>query len=65
MVDWFISRVNQYNKLFKDIFEIKIPMKEETITPFYSRCYYCYAEMGEDIVRDQDHLNGKLFSQEM
>ena len=59
IVDWFISRVN-YNKLFKDIFSINIPMKEETITPIYSRYYYCNEAMGEDIVRDHDHLNGKL-----
>ena len=35
-------------------------MKEETITPLYSRCYYCNEEMGEDIVRDHDRLNGKF-----
>ena len=31
VVDWFISRVNHYNNLFKDIFEIKIPMKERLL----------------------------------
>ena len=35
-------------------------MKEETITPLYSRCYYCIENLGEDIVRDHDHLNGKF-----
>ena len=35
-------------------------MKEETITPLYSRCYYCNENLGEDIVRDHDHLNGKF-----
>ena len=35
-------------------------MKEDSITPLYSSCYYCNEEMGEDIVRDYDHLNGKF-----
>ena len=35
-------------------------MKEETITPLYSRCYYCNENLGDDIVRDHDHLNGKF-----
>ena len=35
-------------------------MKEETITPLYSRCYYCNEEMNNDIVGDHDHLNGKF-----
>ena len=35
-------------------------MKEETITPLYSRCYYCNEEMNNDIVRYHDHLNGKF-----
>ena len=67
VVEWFISRVDHYDKLFKDIFSINIPLKEETITPLYSRCYYCNENLGEDpetgfkdIVRDHDHLNGNL-----
>ena len=60
VVDWFVDRVDHYNKSFKDIFSINISMKEETITPLYSRCYYCNENMGEDIVRDHDHLNGKF-----
>ena len=60
VVDWFVERVDYYNKLFKDIFSMNIPMKEDTITPLYSRCYYCNEEMGEDVVRDHDHLNGKF-----
>ena len=60
VVEWFVERVDYYNKLFKDIFSINIPMKEETITPLYSICYYCNEEMGEDVVRDHDHLNGKF-----
>ena len=58
-VDRFVDRVDHYNKLFKDIFSINISMKEETITPLYSRCYYCNENLCEDIVRDHDHLNGK------
>ena len=60
VVDWFISRVNYYNKLFKDIFETNIPLNEDSITPLYSSCYYCNEYMGEDVVRDHDHLNGKF-----
>ena len=60
VVDWFVERVDYYNKLFKDIFSINIPLKEETTTPLYSRCYYCKENLGEDFVRDHDHLNGKF-----
>ena len=35
-------------------------MKEDSITPLYSRCYYCKENLGEDIVRDHDHLNDKF-----
>ena len=43
VVDWFVDRVDHYNKLFKDIFIIIIPLKEETITPLTTTtsCYYC------------------------
>ena len=60
VVDWFVDRVDHYNKLFKDIFSINIPLKEDSITPLYSRCYYCNEYVGEDIVRDHDLLNGKF-----
>ena len=60
VVEWFIGRMSYYNKLFKDIFRINIPLKEETVTPLYSRCYYCKKEINNDIVRDHDHLNGKF-----
>ena len=33
VVDWNISRMSYYNKLFKEIFSINIPLKEDTITP--------------------------------
>ena len=62
VVDWFISRVNYYNKSFKDIFESNIPLNEDSITPLYSSCYYCNEKLDEDIVRDHDHLNGKFRS---
>ena len=60
VVDWFVDRVDHYNKLFKDIFSINIPLKEDSITPLYSRCYYCNENLGEDVVRDHDHLNCKF-----
>ena len=40
IVDWFISRMSYYNKLFKEIFSVNIPLKEDSITPLYSRCNY-------------------------
>ena len=60
IVDWIVERVDYNNKLFKDIFSINIPLKEASITPLYSRCYYCNENLGEDIVRDHDYLNGKF-----
>ena len=33
VVDCFVDRVDHYNKLFKDILSINIPLKVETITP--------------------------------
>ena len=60
IVDWFVSRVNYYNKLFKDIFEINIPLTEDTITPLTTECFYCRKNLGNDIVVDHDHLNGKF-----
>ena len=66
-VDWFIRRMSYYNKLFKEIFSINIPFKEDCITPLYSSPqsgfadrYYCNEEMNNDMVRDHDHLNGNL-----
>ena len=58
--DWFISRVNYYNKLFKDIFEINIPLNEDTITPLTTEFFYCRENLGNEVVRDHDHLNGKF-----
>ena len=52
--------MSYYNELFKEIFIINIPLKEKTITPLTNICFYCNEEMGEDIVRDHDHLNGKF-----
>ena len=62
-----MDRVDHYNKLFKDIFSINIPLKKDSITPsakrfhrLYSKCYYCNENLGEPVVRDHDHLNGKF-----
>ena len=41
IVDWFIGRMSYNEKLFKEIFSINIPLKEDSITPLYSSCYYC------------------------
>ena len=40
IVDCIISRVNHYKKLFKDIFEINIPLNEDSITPLTTECFY-------------------------
>ena len=60
ITDWFVERVDYYNKLFKDIFSINIPLNEDTITPLTNMCYYCNENLGEDVVRDHDHLNSKF-----
>ena len=52
--------MSYYNKLFKEIFSIIIPLKEDSITPLTIHCKYCNEYMGEDIVSDLDHLYGKL-----
>ena len=58
-VDWFIGRMSYYNKLFKDIFSIDIPIKGDIITPLTNKCYYCNEEMAI-IVRDHYHLYGNF-----
>ena len=35
-------------------------MKEETITPLTTECFYCRENLDTDIVRDHNHLNGKF-----
>ena len=60
VVDSFIGRMSYYNKLSKEIFSINIPLKADIITPFYSSCYYCNEDMGEEILRDHDRLNGEF-----
>ena len=60
IVDRFEERVDYYKNLFKDIFSINIPLKEDSITPLYSRYHYCNENLGEDVVRNHDHLNGKF-----
>ena len=60
VVDWFVKRVDHYNKLFEDIFSINIPLKKDTFIPLYTNCFYCNENLGEDVVRDHDHLNGKF-----
>ena len=60
IVDWFVERVDYYNKLFKNNFSINIPLNEDTITPLTNMCYYFNGNFGEHVVRDHDHLNGKF-----
>ena len=56
VVEWFIRMMCYYNELFKETFGINIPLKEDSITPLYSSCYY----MDKDIVRDHDRLIGNF-----
>ena len=60
IVDWFISSMSYYNKLFKEIFSINFPLKEDSIIHPSIECDYCNEYMGEDIARNHDHLNGKF-----
>ena len=60
VVDCFIRRMSYYNKLFREIFSIYIPLKEDSITQLCTSCYYCNEYMDNDIARDHDHLNGKF-----
>ena len=39
---------------------IKIPLKEGTITSLYTNCYYCNEEIRDEIARDHDQLNGEF-----
>ena len=52
--------MSYYNELFKEIFIIIIPLKEDSITPLTNMCYHCRDYMDGDIVRDHDHLNEKF-----
>ena len=52
--------MNHYNNIFKDIFEFNIPPNDDTITPLTTECFYCRENLGNDIVRVLDHLNGKF-----
>ena len=52
--------MSHYNKFFREIFTINIALKEDSVTPLHIECYYCNEYMGEDIVRDHDHLNSKF-----
>ena len=72
--DRFLERADYYNKFFKDVLSINIPLKEDTITPLtidpqsgFADCFYCRENLGidpgtgfADIARDHDHLSGKF-----
>ena len=55
-----MGRVDYHKKLYKEIFNINIPLKEGTITSLYTDCYYCNEEIHDEIARDHDHLNGEF-----
>ena len=57
-VYWCVSRVEYHYKLFGDVCKINILLKEETVIVLTTDCYYCKEELGDDCVRDYDHLNG-------
>ena len=35
-------------------------MNVETVTGEPTMCFYCNKKLGEDVVRDHDHFNGKF-----
>ena len=57
---WFISWMSYYNKFFKEIFSINIPLNEDSITPLHIECSYCNEYMSENLVIDHNHLNGNF-----
>ena len=57
VVDWLISRMIYYKKLYKDIFSINIPLKEDSVPPLNNMCYFCNEYIDNGIVRDHDRLN--------
>ena len=53
-VDWFVSGVDYYFKLFWNIFTMNFILKEETLIPITANCSYCGEEWGNDCVEDHD-----------
>ena len=58
-VDWLVSRVDYYNRLFKDIFQVNITLEKETETPL-TNCFYCKEELRNSCVEDHNHLNSAV-----
>ena len=40
--------------------KINVPLTEQTFTPLTTDLYYCKKELGEECVRDHNHLNAVL-----
>ena len=62
----FVKRVQFCNNLFREHFEIVIPLQPEIvgeiasqIGELYINCFYCNETIGGDNNLDYDHLNGK------
>ena len=59
IVDWFISRVNYYNKFFKDYLKLLFHLMNILLLHFLLSVSIV-ENLGKDIGRDHDHLNGKF-----
>ena len=58
LISWSGGKIDNYSKLFRDMFKINIPLKEENATPPTTDYCYCEKNVGNDCVRDHNHLNG-------
>ena len=54
------NTIIKYEDKFKKLLKENIIMDEESVTGEPTFCFYCNKKLGEDIVRDHDHFNGKL-----
>ena len=54
------NTIIKYEDKFKKLLKENIIMDEESVTGEPTNCFYCNKKLGEDIVRDHDHFNGKF-----
>ena len=59
-VAWFVNEILTLEKLASEYFETNIPLEiEEESFQQSTICWFCENPLGEDTVRDHDHLTGK------
>ena len=54
------NTIIKFEDKFKKLLKENIIMDEESVTAEPTNCFYCNKQLGEDIVRDHDHFNGKF-----